>query len=384
MPLFSTCYEDYNDFLPQITNKLNILDKLQDQMIQKAFPNPKEVTDTRFAIGDPVKMGTYYQNMEIIYETYNFLQVFLNTPLSSERNRTVGSLKICKDYLNIAAYAHHKYGKPQESLDIFVVNVTGDDASNLSDYENAFSNNNAVSRQFTKMIDLFIFKGDAKSLDDIQIREVAIVDNKFVLRERGKFDVSLKDFIVQYISSIDVMIQLAGQLLMQDFTPYVIGEGTVVDTKNTGAETRNTGVDAKPLTNNAGVGTDPAVGPEGESAAAPMQETAAVAAAAAVVATEQQEPSDPPIPVPTEEPSAPPMPETTAVAAAAAVVATEQKEPSAPPLLETAEAPKPEEPSAPPQEREVHNSAQRERGKRPDRTTAIAAAAATVARNSLG
>ena len=346
MPLFSTCYEDYNDFLPQITNRLNILDKLQDQMIAKAFPNPSEVKDTRFAIGDPAKMAGYYENMEIIYETYNFLQVFLNTPLRSEKNRTVGSLKICKDYLNIAAYAHHKCKKHPGSPDIFVVDVTGDDASNLLDYENAFYNN-AQSRQFHKMIDLFIFKGDAKSLDDIQIREVAIVDNKFVLRERGEFDDSLKDFIVQYISSIDVMIQLAGQLLMQGFTPYVIGEGTDRKTQNTGVETRNTGVDAKSLTNNAGVGTDPetkniGVGPdlEGESAAAPIQETVAVAAAA--VATEQQEPSE-----------------------------------------ATAAAPKPEEPSAPPQEREVHNSAQNKRGKRPD-TNSIAAAAAAVARNSLG
>lgn len=148
--LFSPCIEDYNKkYVSQITTYINNIDAKTNEIINKVKSIGKS---TRYALGKPEDVGTYYIAVDVAHETNNFFIAALYTPLTSLSGQTFGTSKSCMDKFCTFAYAHYMLDKtPQNAYNVPLDSTQQQDFNEIIQF---FKN-----CRYIKIIDIFQFPG---------------------------------------------------------------------------------------------------------------------------------------------------------------------------------------------------------------------------------
>lgn len=203
--LFSECTQDYDKkYKENIVSSLSKLDHIQDDFINRA----QQIMKTDFPMGNPLDYGTYYRALDIAYETYNFLQVFLYLPLSSLDNASIGSSSGCMKKISSLAYAHNMFDKFNESEDAELINMNKVQSQDFFDALKFFRD---PKYKYKKMVDIFdIGSGNSgkkpRSIDDIKIIMYAFKDQ---LQEDYKnITQFFSTFMDSYTTSLEVTLNV--------------------------------------------------------------------------------------------------------------------------------------------------------------------------------
>lgn len=190
MSLLSTCQEVYNTLNTRIENKFLELEGIQLDWIEKA---KAKGIDERYPLG-PLNgsNASYYQAIEIAYETFNFIQLYLAADMDKDE-RTVAEYTQCTKYLKYLAYAHYKcsnkfgtYEIPHSSDEEFQIAL---------DHFKAYLH----SQNWVKMIDIFEVNANIKDVKEMIL--------KFSLSKK-KVDITFEEFLREYLSYLENVLKI--------------------------------------------------------------------------------------------------------------------------------------------------------------------------------
>lgn len=179
--IMATCQDDYNYSKSEIENKMLTIEQLQQTLISK------NQSDARYPIGDAAsdhKANDVYTAIETAYETYNFLNAFLQMAFTTNKEVVrIAAIKNCRDYIKHAAYAHLLFGKPRDYLRDWVMKKDEDKLK----VEDALKSLERM--KYTKMRDIFSVRPDKTSLmmnviSNTQPSEDPIVDRYKTICEK--------------------------------------------------------------------------------------------------------------------------------------------------------------------------------------------------------
>lgn len=193
--MFSTCAQDYEKYGYIINNKFSTLIEIQRKLISEASGKNLH---PRYPLG-PLNgpYASHYQAIENVYETYNFIQMYLfvDPEMASihPSPKPIRERMKCKLYLPHLAYAHYLFARNGEQ-------TLSPKMQFPSEYGgNAYATLSQIP--WTKMIDIFEFDSNAKEVTDIAL--------KYVTDEQGvkqPVDIKFTDFLELFTKYLDKVI----------------------------------------------------------------------------------------------------------------------------------------------------------------------------------
>lgn len=194
--MLTTCDEDYNKgYQTKIEQRLNSIHAIQVEFMKRVDGLADETLNKRYSMGKPEEYGTQHMAMEVAYETYNFLQLMLNTKLKSLNYETLGRTRKCMNKIIIVAYAHFRLDKHHDE------HMVEMDAEQQEDFNEVMAYLKGID--YKKMVDIFSFDPQDTRLNDIRIMFYIIEGGK-VIEDRTKVASLFSTILDKYVNSLDV------------------------------------------------------------------------------------------------------------------------------------------------------------------------------------